>query len=86
LKWQAGLAKTIRNRCDVFALYVRQQATDRGCGVLIGSLPLEGFDKGRHKGVKTGDDLLEKLRGNLTFLKQLVFATGVSRVHGKLLL
>ena len=54
--------------------------------MLRGGLTLEGFDKGLHKGVKTRDDLLENLRGDLTFLKQLGFAKGVSRFYGKLLL
>jgi len=56
---QAGLAKTIRNRCDVFAFDIRQQATDTGFGMLIGSLIMEGLDKGLHKGGKTREDLLE---------------------------
>ncbi len=83
---QAGLTKTIGNRFDVFALDIRQQATDIGFGVLIGYLTMEDFDKGLHKGVQAWDDLLENLRGNLTFIKQLGFAKGVSRFHGKLLL
>ena len=86
LQRQAGLAKTLRNRCDIFPFDVRQQATDRGFGMVIGYLTLEGFDKGRPKGVQTGDDLLEKLRCHLTFVQPLGFANGVSRVHGQLLL
>jgi hypothetical protein len=86
LQGQARQAKTIRNRFHVFAVKVRQQATDIGFGVLIGDLPLEDCDKGLHKGVKTGNELLENLRRNLTFVKQLAFTNGVSRVHGKLLL
>jgi hypothetical protein len=86
LQGQAGLAKTIRNRFDVFAFDVRQEATDIGFGVLISCLTMEGFDKGLHKGVKTWDDLLENLRCHLTFVKQWGFANGVSRVHGQLLL
>jgi hypothetical protein len=54
--------------------------------VLLGDLTLEDFDKGRHKGVKPWNDLLENLRCNLTFGKQLMFTKGVSRFHGKLLL
>ena len=73
LQGQARLAKTIGNRFDVFAFDVRQQATDIGFGVLIGDLTLEDVDKGLHKGVKTWNDLLENLRGNLTFVKQLAF-------------
>src|SRR5712692_4180110 len=86
LQGQARVAKTIRNRCDVFAFKVRQQTTDIGFGVLLGDLTLEDFDKGLHKGGKPWDDLLENLRGNLTFVEQLVFTNGVSRVHGKRLL
>jgi hypothetical protein len=47
---------------------------------------LEGCDKGFHESVESWDDLLENLRGNLTFGKQLSFAQGVSRFHGQLLL
>ena len=36
--------------------------------------------------IQAWDDLLENLRGDLTFIKQLGFAKGVSRFHGKLLL
>ena len=54
--------------------------------MLSGYLTLEGFDKGRHKGVQTWDDLLENLRCHLTCVKQFGFANGVSRVHGQLLL
>jgi hypothetical protein len=86
LKRQTGLAKTIGNRFDVFALDIRQQATDIGFGVLTVYLTMEDFDKGLHKGVQAWEDLLENLRGDLTFLKQLGFAKGVSRFHGKLLL
>ena len=86
LQGQAGLAKTIRNRFDVFAFDVRQETTDRGFGVLLGGLAMEDFDKGVHKGVQAWDDLLENLGGNLTFVKQLTFAKGVSRFHGQLLL
>jgi len=86
LKRQTGLAKTLGNRCDVLALDIRQQATDRGFGVLIVSLTMEDFDQGLHKGVQAWDDLLENLRGDLTFIKQLGFAKGVSRFHGTLLL
>jgi len=49
-------------------------------------LPMEDFDKGLHKGVQAWNDLLENLRGDLTFFKQLGFAKGVSRFYGKLLL
>jgi hypothetical protein len=86
LKRQTGRAKTLGNRCDVLALDIRQQATDRGFGVLIVSLTMEDFDQGLHKGVQAWDDLLENLRGDLTFIKQLGFAKGVSRFHGTLLL
>jgi len=86
LQRQARLAKTRGNRCDVFAFDIRQQATDRDCGVLNGGLAMEDFDKGLHKGVKTWNDLLEHLRGNLAFFQQLAFAKGVSRFHDKLLL
>jgi hypothetical protein len=86
LQGQARVAKTIRNRFDVFAFKVRQQTTDIGFGVLRGDLTLEDFDTGLHKGIKTWNDLLENRRGNLTFFKQLGFAKGVSRFHGPLLL
>jgi hypothetical protein len=86
LQGQASVAKTIRHRFNVFPFKVRQQPTDRGCGVLFGDLPLEAFDQGRHKGVKPWNDLLENLRGHLTFGKPLVLTNGVSRFHGKLLL
>jgi hypothetical protein len=86
LQGQTGLTTTRGNRCDVFVCNVRQQTTDRGFGVLSGDLPLEGVDKGRHKGVQAWDDLLEDLRSHLTFVKQWGFAKGVSRFHGTLLL
>jgi hypothetical protein len=86
LERQARLAKTLGNRFDVFAFDIRQQATDIDFGVLNGGLAMEDFDKGLHKGVKTWDDLLENLRGNLAFFQQLAFAKGVSRFHDKLLL
>jgi hypothetical protein len=86
LQGQAGLTKTIGHRFDVLVCNVRQQTTDRGCGVLSGDLTLEGFDQGRPKGVQARDDLLEDLRSNLTFVKQWGFAKDVSRFHGTLLL
>src|SRR5215510_3648881 len=86
LKWQTGLAKPIGNRCDVFALDIREQATDIGFGMLLVYLTMEDFDKGLHKGVQAWDDLLENRRGDLTCIKQWGFAKGVSRFHGKLLL
>jgi hypothetical protein len=82
LQGQTGLAKTIGHRFDVLALDIRPQTTDLGFGMLIGSLPLKDFDKGRHKGVQTWEHLLENFRGHLTFSKQLAFANGVPRVHG----
>ena len=54
--------------------------------MLSAYLTLEGFDKGLHKGGKPWDDLLENLRSNLTFVKQLGFANGISGIHGQLLL
>src|SRR5713101_3870813 len=45
-------------------------------------LPLQGVDKGCQKGAQAGHNLLEDLRGDLTFLKQLRFSNGVSGVHG----
>ena len=54
--------------------------------MLLSHLTLEDFDKGRHKGVKTGHDLRENFRGHLAFGKQLAFANGVSRLHKRLLL
>ena len=86
LQRQTGLAKTVRNRFDVFALDIRQQTTDIGFGMLIVYLTMEDGDKGLHKGVQAWHDLLENLRGNLTFVKQLGFTKDVSRFHGKLLL
>src|SRR5713101_3151782 len=84
-KRQTGLATTRGKRCDVCALDIRPQATDRGFGVLTVSLTREDFDKGLHKGRQTWDDLFENLRGDLTFIKQWGFAKGVSRFHSKLL-
>jgi hypothetical protein len=86
LQWQARLTKTRGNRCDVFAFDVRQQATDRDFGMLIGDLTLEDADKGLHEGREPWNDLLEHCRGNLTFVQQLACAKGVSRFHGMLLL
>src|SRR6266849_3518890 len=45
-------------------------------------LPLQGVDTGCQKGAQAGHNLLEDLRGDLTFLKQLRFSNGVSGVHG----
>src|SRR2546427_1519579 len=45
-------------------------------------LPLQGVDKGCQKGAQAGHNLLEDLRGDLTFLKQLRFSNGISGVHG----
>ena len=86
LQGQAGLAQTIRHCCDIFAFDVRPQAPHRGFGVLLGGLPLAAGDKGLHEGVEAWNDLLEHLRGELTFVKQWAFAQGVSRFHGMLLL
>jgi hypothetical protein len=86
LQRQTGLAKTVRNRFDIFALDIRQQTTDIGFGMLIVYLTMEDGDKGLHKGVQAWNDLLKNLRGHLTFVKQLGFTKGVSRFHGKLLL
>jgi hypothetical protein len=83
LQGQARVAKAIGNRFDVFALKVRQQTTDIGFGVLIAYLTLKDFDEGLHKAVKTWNDVLENLRGHLTFVQQLAFAKGVSRFHGR---
>src|SRR6266852_7475984 len=44
--------------------------------------PLQGVDTGCQKGAQAGPNLLEDLRGDLTFLKQLRFSNGVSGVHG----
>ena len=73
LQGQAGLPKTIGNRFDVFAFDVRQQTTDIGLGMLSGRLGPGRCDKGFHKGVQAWNDLLEKLRGNLTFLPAIGF-------------
>jgi hypothetical protein len=81
LQGQAGVAKLVGNGLDVFAFHVRQQTTDRGVRMLLGSLPLEGADKGFHKGVQTRQDLIEDLGCDLAFFKQLVFANGVPGVH-----
>ena len=54
--------------------------------VLIGGLTLEDTHKGLHEGVEAWHSLLKNLRGNLTFVKQLVFTKGVSRFHGTILL
>jgi hypothetical protein len=53
LQGQAGVAKLVGNGLDVFAFHVRQQTTDIGLRMLLGYLPLEGADKGFHKGVQT---------------------------------
>src|SRR5712691_5320627 len=45
-------------------------------------LPLQGVDKGCQKGAHAGENLLEDLRCDLTFLKQLRFSNGISGVHG----
>src|SRR2546428_3968359 len=45
-------------------------------------LPLQGVDKGCQKGAQAGENLLEDLRCDLTFLKQLRFSNGISGVHG----
>src|SRR5712691_3684921 len=45
-------------------------------------LPLQGVDTGCQKGAQAGPNLLEDLRGDLTFLKPLRFSNGVSGVHG----
>ena len=86
LKRQTGLAKMLGNRCDVFALDIRQQPTDRGFGMVLVYLIMEDFDKGLHKSVQAWDDLLENRRDDLTCIKQLGLAKGVSRFHDKLLL
>src|SRR5467141_3195941 len=44
--------------------------------------PLQGVDTGCQKGAQAGPNLLEDLRGDLTFLKQLRFSNGISGVHG----
>ena len=86
LQRQARLAKTRGNRCDVFALDVRQQAADRGFGVLSSRLTLEDTHQGLHESGEAWNDLLENLWGTLTFVKQLAFAQGISRFPGTLLL
>jgi hypothetical protein len=47
--------------------------------VLIGGLAMEEFNKGGHQGGQAWDEPLENLRANLTFVKPLAFAKGVSR-------
>jgi hypothetical protein len=86
LQRQARLAKTIGKRCDGLVCDVRQQATDRGFGMLLGGLTLEAADKGLHEGVAPWHDRLEPCRSNLTCVQQWAFAPGVSRCHGLLLL
>jgi hypothetical protein len=54
--------------------------------MLIGRLTLEDTPKGLHEGVEAWHDLLENLRGHLTFVQQLAFAQGVPCFHGMLLL
>src|SRR5712664_698387 len=44
--------------------------------------PLQGVDTGCQKGAQAGPNLLEDLRCDLTFLKQLRFSNGISGVHG----
>src|SRR5205807_5505661 len=83
---EARGAKTLGKRCDGLACDMRQEATHRGFGVMIGSLTWEDPHEGRHEGVEAWHDLLENLRGHLTFVQQLAVAQGVSRFHGPLLL
>src|SRR5713101_2766227 len=45
-------------------------------------LTMQGVDKGFHKGVQAGHNLREDRGHDLTFLKQLRFAYGVSGIHG----
>jgi hypothetical protein len=54
LKRQPGVAKTIRNRFDVFAFDIRQQTADIDFGLLIGGLPMEDLTKGSIKEYKRG--------------------------------
>ena len=44
LQGQAGLAKTLGNRCDILAFDIRHEATDSGCGVVLGGLSMEDCD------------------------------------------
>jgi hypothetical protein len=81
LQGQAVLSKAIRDRFDIFAFHIREQATDRGMGMLLEFLAAEGLNEGRHKGGQTRQHLVEELGGNLTFRQQLLLASGVSRFH-----
>src|SRR6266705_1370627 len=82
LQPQAVLAKMIRDRFHVLAFDVREQASDIGLSMRPRGLPLQGVDKGCHKGAQAGHNLREDLRCALTFLKQLRFSNDVSGVHG----
>jgi hypothetical protein len=83
LKRQALLAKTRRDGCHVLAFDVRQQATNRGVGMLRECLTAPGVDKGFHKGVQPRHPLVEDLGCNLTCCESLVLACGVSGFHGQ---
>jgi hypothetical protein len=49
LQRQPIVAEAVRDRCDVFACHIRQQATPRGLGMRRGFLTAEGGDKGAIK-------------------------------------
>jgi hypothetical protein len=78
---QAVVPKLLGKRCDVCALHVRQQPTDRGRGMLRECLPLQGGDAGCHTGGHTWQDLVEKFGGALTCLEPLLFANAVAGVQ-----
>jgi hypothetical protein len=67
LQGQAVLAKAIRDRFDIFAVHIREQATEIGMGMLLEFLAAEGLNKGRHKGGQTRQHLVEDLGVHLTF-------------------
>src|SRR5256885_4619823 len=72
----------IRDRFDVFAFDIGQQAPDIGLDICPRGLTMQGVDKGSHKGEQAGYHLREDRGYDLTFLKQLRFSYGVSGVHG----
>jgi len=86
LQPQAVLPNMIGDRCDVLACHVRQQAADRGCGMMREGLSLASVDKGCQKGVQTRHDRFKDRGCDLTLVKPLVVANGVASIHGSRLL
>ena len=77
LQGQAVLSKAIRDRFDIFAFQIREQAIDVGVSMLVGFLAAEGPDKRRHERLQAWHHLVENLGGNLAFRQQLLLSSGV---------